>query len=249
MKKTLVTLWLTVLCFLLLGNVYAWEVPSYMRIDAGARMWFTAINGDLIQADRTKLGLTDNLGLKEDKLAWEFFGSARIDNIHVLRCSGEIPVTYDNAVNNSYLKTWNIIVGHDLDFYMTPQMLFGSNSRLAILNLNSAVTNVTVGAVTYNYNDNRTRVIPSLGFHGTFYPILDGVSLRPSISSRINWWNYESLKTWDWEVSGSVDVPINGLWTWSVNGGYRIWRIEMERNQDTIDLYRRGFFLQTSLLF
>ena len=57
MKKFLVIVWLTVLCFLLLGNVHAWDVPAFLRLNAGSRTWFSALQGDLIQGDRTKVDL------------------------------------------------------------------------------------------------------------------------------------------------------------------------------------------------
>ena len=52
-------------------------------------MWFTTLQRNLIQSDRTKLDLTENLGLKRDDLVWTFFAEARIKNIHVLRVRAE----------------------------------------------------------------------------------------------------------------------------------------------------------------
>jgi hypothetical protein len=132
---------------------------------------------------------------------------------------------------------------------MTPQMLFGSNSKLSVVKLETQVTDVTVGAVIYNYSENKTRALPSMGMHGTFYPILQGVSLRPSISGRVDWWNHDNLEVWDWEVKTGVDIPVNALWTWSIHGGYQFRHLKLRRDLDTIDMNRTGFFLETSLLF
>ena len=78
MKKILFMCWLIVACFLIIVNAYAWEVPNCVRADAGVRMWFTVLEGDLIQSDRTKIGIAENMGLKRDKLAWEFFANVRL---------------------------------------------------------------------------------------------------------------------------------------------------------------------------
>lgn len=249
MKRILFISWLTMMCFLLLGNAYCWNVPTYLRVDAGARIWFSSIEGDLIQSDRTKLGLTDNLGLQPEQLVWEFLGSARFDNIHVVRLKAETTTVYDQASTGSSLKTRNFEIGYDLDFYMTPQMLFGSNSKISVVKLDTQVRDVTVGAVIYNYSENKTRALPSMGMHGTFYPVIEGVSLRPSISGRVDWWNHDNLEVWDWEVKTGVDIPINALWTWSVHGGYQFRHLKLKRDLDTVDMNRTGFFLETSLLF
>jgi len=249
MKHTLVTIWLVLLCFLLLTNVHAWEVPSCMRLNGGARMWFSALEGDLIQPDRTKIDLADNLGLKSNYLVWEFFASARINSIHVLRFRAEPYSLYEQSRGDSFLKVRDFRLGYDFDFYMNPQILFGANFDLDIFNVDTRVGNVLVANQIYNYSDSQTRVTPGLGIHGTFYPILNGISLRPNLSSRANWWNYQSLETWDWEVVGGVDIPVNQLWTWTVNAGYRFWHVKFKRDRDTLDLNRSGFFLETSVLF
>lgn len=249
MKKLLVISWLTILCFLLLGNVHAWEVPSYVRIISGSRMWFSQLEGDLIETDRTKLGLTENLGIKKDKLVWEFFTNFRLDNIHVFRFRFEPLTNYDESRNESSLKIVDFRAGYDLDFYMTPQVLFGANVDLDTIKVDTKVRNVTVGGTFFNYSDDSTRAVPSLGIHGTFYPIMDGISLRPNISGRVNWWNYQDRETWDWEAAAAVDIPINRLWTWSINGGYRFAHVKFKRDRDTLDMNRMGFFLETSLLF
>ncbi len=249
MKKIVVIGWLTVLCFILLGNVHAWEVPSYMRISGGARMWFSSIEGDLIQANRTKLGLAENLGLKKEKLVWEFYTNLRLDNIHLFRFKIEPFSLYDQSRNDSYQQIRTFQFGYDLDFFMTPQILFGANIDLNLYNLDTRVNKVTVGAILYDYQEKNNVTVPTLGIHGTFYPILSGVALRPNITGRVNWWNYDGLETWDWEVSGAVDIPINRLWTWSVNGGYRYWHLKTKREIDTADLNRMGFFIEASLMF
>lgn len=248
MKRFLIIAWLTVLCFLLLGNVHAWEIPSYLRINSGARMWFSNIQGDLIQPDRTKLDFSEHLGLKKERLTWEIFGSLRVDNIHVFRFRAE-PFTSYESKNDSYQVIRDYRVGYDLDFYMSPQVLFGANIELDILGLETRVNNVTSGAVTFNYHDSRTRAIPLLGLHGAFFPVLDAIALRPNLSSRIGWWNYEGLEAWDWEVAGAVDIPVNRLWTWTISGGYRFWHTKMKRDVDTVDMNLKGFFLETSILF
>ncbi len=249
MKRFVVIVWFTALCFLLLSNVHAWDVPSYVRIDGGARMWFTVLDGDLVQPNKTKLDLIENLGLKKDQLVWEFFSSFRFNNIHVFRVRFEPFTEYDQSQSHSYQRVRDLWVGYDLDFCMTPQLLFGANADLVTLGIDSRVRNVMVGNVLFNYQANDTKVYPTVGLHGTFYPILEGIALRPNVSSRVNWWNYENLETWDWEVGGAVDVPINRLWTWSVHGGYRYWHIKFKRSVDWIDMNRSGFFVETSLLF
>ncbi len=248
-KKTLIITWLTLLWFMLLGNVHAWEVPAYLRVDAGARLWFSRLDGDFLQDDRTKLGVKDNLGLKQDVPAWEFFASARYDNIHVVRFKGEPSTVYDQSTNHSYHKIQNYRFGYDVDFYMSPQALIGANTDFDLLIQSTKVSNVTVGAVTYNYEQSDTRVIPCVGFHGTYYPIIKGVALRPNISTRFGWWDYKGTSTWELEAEASVDIPINRLWTWTMNGGYRYWNAEMRRDQDSMDVNRSGFYLETSLLF
>jgi len=249
MKKFFVISWLTILCFLLLGNVHAWEVPSYVRINSGVRMWFSQLEGDLVEPDRTKLGFTENLGIKKDQLVWSFFTNFRLDNIHLLRFRIEPWNYYDESRNDSSQRITDFRAGYDLDFYMTPQILFGANVDLDTIKVETTVRNVTVGRTTFNYSDDSTRVVPSLGIHGTFYPIMEGISLRPNLSARVNWWNYQDLETWDWEAAAAVDIPINRLWTWCINSGYRFSHIKFKRDHDTLDMNRMGFFLETSVLF
>ena len=54
MKKLILVANITILWFLMAVTVYAWEVPSYLRANGGVRMWFTNIEGDLIQLDRNQ---------------------------------------------------------------------------------------------------------------------------------------------------------------------------------------------------
>jgi hypothetical protein len=248
MKRIFVTAWLTILCFLLLANVHAWEVPSYIRMTGGSRMWFTVLEGDLIQADRTKVDLIDNIGLSKDKLVWEFFTSMRFSNIHQLRFRWE-PLTAYESKNDSFAKMRYFQAGYDLDFYMSPQILFGANADLNVTNFDTDLRDVVVGGNLYNYHDSQTLTIPALGLHGTFYPILNDIALRPNFSSRVNWWNYRDREYWDWEIAGSVDVPVNKLWTWTVTGGYKFWHTKFKREQDTLDANRMGFFVDSSILF
>ena len=249
MKHLLVTTWLTVLCFLLLSNVHAWEMPSCVRVSGGSRMWFATLQGDLIQSDRTKLDLTENLGLKRDDLVWDFFASTRIKNIHVLRVRAEPYSAYEQSGGDSSLRVKDARLGYDCDFYLAPQLLFGANFDLDIVNIDTRVRNVVVGNASFSYNDSSTKTVPSLGLHAIFYPIMNGISLRPTASARVNWWSYQSLETWDWEAAGGVDIPVTNLWTWSVNAGYRFWHIKFKRDIDTLDMNRSGFFLESSLLF
>jgi hypothetical protein len=248
MKRILVRIWLTTLCFLLIGDVHAWEVPNYLRMSGGARMWFTSLQGDLIQKNRVKIDLIDNVGLKRDKLNWEFFADLRFANVHLLRFEFEPFALYDSR-GDSYQKISNYRIGYDLDFFMTPQVLFGANVDLSITNYETRVKDVTIGDITYDYYESQSRTIPLIGIHGTYYPILQDIAIRPNLSSRVRWWNYESLETWDWEVAGAVDVPVNCYWTWSVNAGYRGWHTKTKRDKDTIDVNRTGFFVETSLMF
>jgi hypothetical protein len=249
MKKTLVTIWLTLLCFLLIGNVHAWDVPPYLRMSGGARMWFSVLGGDLLQRDQTKIDLTTNLGLQKDQLAWEFFTGVRFDNIHVVRFRAEPSTTYEQRRSDSMLRVRDFRLGYDLDFFMSPQLLFGANADLDIVTAQTTVQGVTVGRVLYNYNDSTTRVIPELGFHGIFYPILQEIALRPNLSGRVNWMNYEGVGVVDCELGVGVDVPLNRYWTWNVTGGYRLQQMKLKRDRDTLDMNRTGFFLETSLLF
>jgi len=235
--------------YLLLGNVHAWDVPSYVRVNGGARMWFTVLQGDLLQNDRTKLDLTQHLGIKEDQLVWEFFSTVRVENIHVFRARLEAGTDYNQSSGGSFQKIRDLRLGYDLDFFMTPQILFGANVDLGVVSLETKVGHVTVAKSTYNYQKGETRVVPTLGIHGTFYPIVEGVALRPNVSARVNWWNYESIETWDWEVASGVDIPVNKLWTWSVNGGYKFWHVKFKRDVDKIDMNRQGFFLESAVLF
>jgi hypothetical protein len=248
MKKLLITIWLTFLCFMLMGNVHAWEIPPYLRINSGARMWFSNLQGDLIQPNRSKIDFSDALGLSTERLAWEIFGSLRIDNIHVFRFRAE-PFTKYESSNGSYQVIRDFRFGYDLDFFMSPQILFGGNIELSALSLETKVNNVIAGDIAYNYHENRTRAVPLLGLHGTFFPVMDSIALRPHFSSRFGWWNYESLEAWDWEIAAAVDIPINRLWTWGLSGGFRFWHTKMKREFDTVDLNRNGFFLETNLLF
>ncbi len=248
-KKLLVIAWLTVLWFSLLGNVHAWDVPGYLRVDSGTRLWFSVIEGDLIQPDRTKIGFVNNMGLQQDQVSWEFFTGLRVENIHVFRVRVEPETTYGPSRNDSFQRVRNVRVGYDLDFYMTPQLLFGAHGDLDVLTLHTEVNDVTVGGNTYDYGDRATRVLPSLGVHGSFFPIISGVALRPNISTRVNWWDYETVEMWDWNVTAAVHIPVNALWTWTVSGGYRIWSLDIERDSDRLDMTRRGFFLEAGLLF
>lgn len=249
MKKFAITIWLTLLCFFLLGNVHAWDVPTYLRVNSGTRMWFTLLGGDAVQKDRTKIDLIDNLGIKRDKLVWEYFASVRVENIHVIRLRAEPFTDSYQSGSGSYQKIGTGSLGYDLDFYMTPQLLFGCNFDAGIMGLETRVKDATVANSFYNYLQKGTHFVPGAGLHGTFYPILDGISLRPNISGRFKWWNFNDLEAWDWEVAAAVDVPVNPLWTWGVTGGYRVWHIKLDRSQDTLDLNRTGFFIETSVLF
>jgi hypothetical protein len=132
---------------------------------------------------------------------------------------------------------------------MTPQLLFGANIDLDVHNVHSNVNNVPVGGTVYTYNQSRTRAIPLLGLHGTFYPILDGIALRPNVNARVSWWDYDGLSSLDVELAGAVDIPINQLWTWTITGGYRLWNTKVPRERDIVDTTRKGFFVETSLLF
>jgi hypothetical protein len=248
MKKFLVIAWLTVLCFLLLGNVHAWDVPAFLRLNAGSRAWFSALQGNLIQGDRTKVDLIDNVGIDSNKLVWEYFANFRLDNIHVLRFRTE-PSSVYNSRNDSFQKIRYFQIGYDIDFYMTPQILFGANFDVDILNTETQVKQVTVANSFFDYYENQTRAIPLIGLHGSFYPIIESISLRPNVTGRVNWWNYNNLEAWDWEVSSAVDIPINSLWTWTINTGYRFWHVKSKRDRDTIDINRTGFFVETSVLF
>ena len=249
LKRLLVLVWLTTLCFLMLSGAHAWEVPGYLRVTGGARAWFTSIEGDLLQGDRSRLGITYNLGIRNEELAWEFFTSLRFRNIHLFRLRVEPSTLYNYSSNQSYHLVRNLRLGYDLDFYMTPQFLVGANVDLDVYHLNTKVNNVFVGGMIYTYNEQGTWAIPSLGLHGTFYPIVGGIALRPNVSARVNWWQYEGLQSIDGELAGGVDIPINRLWTWTVAGGYRIWNTKIKRDRDTVDTTRKGFFVETSLLF
>jgi len=246
MRKYLTIACLISLC--LIGSAQAWEVPAYLRINTGERMWFSQIEGDLVQSDRTKLGITENLGINRDKLVWEYFLNFRFDNIHLVRFRAEFPTTYESR-NDSTLQIADYRLGYDLDFYMTPQLLFGANVDVDIFRVNTRVKDVTAARAVYNYSNDSTRVFPLVGVHGTFYPIVEGIALRPNVSGRVNWWNYQGLETWDWEVATGVDIPVNRLWTWCVNGGYRYWHVRFNRERDTPDMNLKGFFVETSILF
>lgn len=248
-KKFLIVSWLTLLCFMLLSNVHAWEVPQYLRMQAGTRLWFSAIDGHLIQNDRTRLDLKDNLGIKQDEPAWEFFAALRVKSIHVARVRIEPSTLYTQSLSGSYQRVFDARMGYDLDFYMSPQILLGLNIDLDIMNLDTRVNQVAVGGLLYNYSASATRVLPGLGLHGSFYPIISGIALRPNISTRFNWWSSENLENRDWELAGSVDIPVNQLWTWTVSAGYRIWSVKVKRDRDTVDMTRSGPFIETAILF
>jgi hypothetical protein len=211
-------------------------------------MWFSVLEGSLLQPNRVKLDLNDNVGIKKEKIAWDFFTYIRFSNIHVLRFRFEPLTTYDSR-NDSFQKISNFRAGYDLDFFMTPQILFGANVDVNTTTFDTDVRDVLVGGNLYNYHESETKTTPLIGLHGSFYPILNDISIRPNISARVNWWNYENYETWDWETSAAVDVPINRWWTWTVNGGYRYWHTKFKRQFDTIDSNRSGFFVETSLLF
>ncbi|MFC1834271.1 hypothetical protein ACFL2Q_05995 [Thermodesulfobacteriota bacterium] len=248
-KKALIIVWLTFLWFALLGNVHAWDVPAYLRITSGARLWFTLLDGDLIQEDKTKLGLVDNLGLKQDTLAYEYFSNFRLSNMHVLRLRFEPTTQYGQSLSGSYQKIFDFRFGYDLDFYMTPQILFGANIDMDVVKLETLVNGVRVAGSTFTYREEQTSAIPSFGLHGTFYPIVHGMALRPHVSTRANWWNFGDRATWEWDVTAGADVPVTHLWTWTVSGGYRVWNVRMDRTRDTADITRTGFFLESSILF
>lgn len=249
MKKIILFINVSIIFALSVLTAYAWEVPNYLRANGGVRMWFTKIDGDLIQRDRTKIGLGENMGLQKDQLVWEFFASTRFDNIHVLRLRAEPSTTYDQSANDSYLKIKDWRLGYDFDFYMAPQILFGINLDLVFVGYDTEVNNVTVAASTYNYRLDSNKFFPTLGVHGTFYPIVEGIALRPNIAGRVNWWNYHNFETWNWEALTGVDIPVNPYWTWNISGGYRYDHIKFKREIDTLDVNRSGFFLETSLLF
>ncbi|MEW6349290.1 MAG: hypothetical protein AB1646_09520 [Thermodesulfobacteriota bacterium] len=249
MIRSIAAALIALICLMPQGDASAGSFPPYVRLNGGARVWFSRIEGDLIQPNNTKLGLTENLAINPERVAWDYFGSLRLDNVHVLRVNAEIGTAYDQSRNDSYFKTWNAQVTYDLDFYMTPQFLLGSQTNIGVVGLETLVNNVKVGDATFNYHEKISKVVPSLGFHGIFYPILSGISVRPNFSGRLNWWNYESLELYDWEVAGAFDVPLNRKLTWSMGGGYRFSRLGMKRNNDRVEFNRRGFFLETSLLF
>lgn len=246
MRRFLAITWLVSLCTV--GTAYAWEVPAYLRVNSGLRMWFTQIEGDLIQNDRTKLGITENLGTNKDKLVWQYFLNLRVDNIHLFRFRAEPSTLYESR-NDSTIQLADYRLGYDLDFYMTPQLLFGANIDVDFFRATTRVRDVTAARTLYNYSVDTTRVNPLLGLHGTFYPIVEGIALRPNISARVDWWNYQGLETWDWEAATGVDIPVNRLWTWCINGGYRFWHMRFKSDRDTPDLNRSGFFIETSVLF
>jgi hypothetical protein len=249
MKKIILNISIMILSALMVQTALAWEVPSCIRANGGFRMWFSNIEGDLIQLDRTKIGLGENMGLTKEKLVWEYFASMRFDNVHVFRLRAEPSTVYDQSSNDSYLQLKDWRLGYDLDFFMTPQVLLGANINLVFSGYDTKVSEVVVGATTYNYRSEANKVFPTLGVHGTFYPIVEGIALRPNISGRVNWWNYRDFETWEWEALTGVDIPVNMYWTWNVSGGYRYDHIKFKREIDTLDANRSGFFLETSLLF
>ena len=220
-----------------------------MRLSGGARVWFSKIGGNLIQPNQAKLGLCEDLGINSEKVVWDMFGALRLDNVHVLRLRGETGTSYDQSKTDSFFKTWNVQATYDLDFYMTPKFLLGSQSAVTILGLESFVNNVTVGDTVYNYQERSWKMVPSMGFHGIYYPILIGIAVRPNVSARVSWWSYESIQLRDWEVAGSFDVPFNAFWTCSIGGGYRAWSLNLKRDKDRIDINRTGYFLEASFMF
>jgi hypothetical protein len=249
MKKYLVTTWMTVFWYLLLVNVYAFDIPCFLRLNGGVRMWFSELSGDLVQGDRTKIDLIANGGLNRNLLVWDFFGSARVNNIHVFRFRVEPSSLYGQSANDSWFKVSSLRLGYDADVVMTPQLLFGANIDLDTYRAATGIGNVRVGGNSYHYDASDTKFIPSLGAHGTFYPIMDGIALRPNIFGRFNWWNYQGTELWDAEMAAGVDIPVNPLWTWTIAGGYRFWHTKFNRDRDTLDVNRTGFFLETSVLF
>ncbi len=233
--------------FPILGQ--AWQVPSYLRLDAGVRLWFSELSGDLIQDDKTKIGIDTNLGLKPDQLTWEIFGSGRFDNIHVVRINWDTETLYENPHTGSSHKVWNIDLAYDLDFYMTPRILFGTHSNVSVLNLKTLVSDVEIGEIDYNYSSSGYHTIPGIGLHAAYYPIMGGVAIRPTIMGRASWWNQGATQNLKWEVSTGMDVPLTSLWTWSLCGGYQFSHTKLKRDADSVELNRKGFFIQGSLLF
>jgi hypothetical protein len=249
LKKSIFVAWFTLVWFMLLANVHAFEVPAFIRLSGGSRAWFNLLEGDLVQPDRTKLGLTDNLGLKQDALAWEHFLNLRVANIHVVRCRVEPSTTWGRSSNDSCVRVVNGRIGYDLDFFMTPNSLLGAHADVDVLHLETTVDRVRVANSFFDYAFGQTRAVPSVGLHGAYYPSVTGISVRPNLSARINLWDYETVQSRDVELSGAVDIPLNQLWTWSIVGGYRIWNLKLQREVDRADITRKGFFFETSLLF
>ena len=87
------------------------------------------------------------------------FANFRLDNIHVLRFRTE-PSSVYNSRGDSFQKIRYFQVGYDIDFYMTPQILFGANFDLDILNTETRVKEVTVANSSFDYYENQTRAIP-----------------------------------------------------------------------------------------
>ncbi len=54
-----------------------------------------------------------------------------------------------------YLRVRNYRTGYDLDFYMSPQALFGANIDINITNLETRIQDVIVGGNTYTYQDSK----------------------------------------------------------------------------------------------
>ncbi len=111
MKRNFIIAWLTILCFLLLGNVHAWEVPSYLRLNAGARAWSSVLQGDLIQNDKTKVDLINNVGIDPNKLVWELFANFRVDNITCCGSAGPVCIARGTILSKKYaisrrVMTW-----------------------------------------------------------------------------------------------------------------------------------------------
>ena len=90
------------------------------------------------------MDLIDNVGLSKDKLVWEFFANMRFSNIHQLRFRWE-PLTSYESKDDSFAKIRFFQAGYDLDFYMSPQILFGANADINVTNFNTDLRDVEVG--------------------------------------------------------------------------------------------------------
>ena len=83
-----------------------------------------------------------------------------------------------------------------------------------------------------------------MGFHGTYYPILMGIAVRPNMSARVSWWNYESIRLPRLGSDPLIAVTLNAFWTCSIGGGSRAWSLNLKRDKDGIDIHRTGYFLR-----